>query len=131
MPWRFSSPGLPLNSRWWLRRRFEHAGADFSPSFLRCSARFTERRRKRHGICATQTAPCDVSAACTGECSIVSRRINGISHLRCLWFGRLSLGGGLAFPPAHRGAGGDSFNASKLVSVWLGFRLGWYQTLFY
>lgn len=47
------------------------------------------------------------------------------------WFGRLSLGGGLAFlylPIVVLVV--YSFNASKLVSVWAGFSLGWYQTLF-
>lgn len=47
------------------------------------------------------------------------------------WFGRLSLGSGLAFlylPIVVLVV--YSFNASKLVSVWSGFSLGWYATLF-
>lgn len=47
------------------------------------------------------------------------------------WFGRLSLGSGLAFlylPIVVLVV--YSFNASKLVSVWSGFSLGWYVTLF-
>ncbi|HNX72196.1 MAG TPA: putrescine ABC transporter permease PotI, partial [Rivihabitans pingtungensis] len=43
------------------------------------------------------------------------------------WFGRLSLGSGLAFlylPIVVLVV--YSFNASKLVSVWSGFSLGWY-----